>query len=257
MAAANPFDGSAAQLVPQAVEKLPLHRWRPGSRLLVIGSRDGASPAPDLERAEARSFRRPLTPELVTAAQDAAATAGIALAWSTTLLFPDAVATCLAARHGALVVASSGHGDAALAERLLATADAWQLVLGPQPGPLAGRILAGARHVEVLALWRDPARPLPALDLALAKAVHLAPATQADASEDGMAAAWTAARAALPPELPLYDEVHRRDTCACGETLVWRSAGRSRLDALGTDARCRSCGRAHAFTLEPAARDLP
>lgn len=243
----NPYDGTAAQLVPLPVERLPLHRWRPGARLLVIGSRDGAAPEPDLARCEGTSFRRPLTAAMVAEAQARSGTSGLALSWSTTLLFPQAVAACLAARQGALAVSTSGHGDPGLCEHLLPLADAWQLVLGPRPGPLAERVLAAGRHVEVLALWRDPARPLPGLDLAAAKAVHLAPEAQALADEAGLAAAWASARANLPADLPLYDETHRRDDCPCGETLVWRAAGRIRMDALGPDGRCRACGRQHAY----------
>ncbi|MBN8527352.1 MAG: hypothetical protein J0M02_18625, partial [Planctomycetes bacterium] len=56
-------------------------------------------------------------------------------------------------------------------------------------------------------------------------------------------------RAALPATMPLYDEAHQRDDCACGEVLVWRSGGRSRLDRLGPDARCLHCGAQHAYSL--------
>lgn len=245
----NPFDGSAAQLVPLPVERLPLHRWRPGARLLVVGSRDGTAAEPDLARCDGTSFRRQLDPGMVAETQERAGTVGLALAWSTTLLYPQAVATCLAARRGALVVGSSGHGDPDLLETLLGQTDAWQLVVGPRPGPLAGRILAAGRHVEVLALWSDPAAPLPHLDLGAARAVHLAPLMQAQAEEQRLLAAYAAARALLPAEVPLYDETHRRDDCACGAGLVWRAGGRSRLDALDDAARCRACGRQHAFTL--------
>lgn len=245
----NPYDGTAAQLVPQAVEKLPLFRWRPGARLLVVGSRDGASFTHDLEAAEGRSFRRPLDNVLVAAAQQRSGTDGLCLAWSSTLAFPQSVESCLQVCRGALVVCSNGYGDAALLDRLLPLTDAWLLAAGPAPGPLAQRILAEGRHVEVLAGWAEPAAPLPPLDLAAARAVHLVPLTSAHASETPMLAAYEAARAVLPASLPLYDEAHRRDDCACGEALVWRTGGRSRLDALGPDARCRACGRPHAFTL--------
>lgn len=245
----NPFDGSAAQLVPLPVERLPLYRWRPGMRLLVVGSRDGAAPEPDLARCDGTSFRRLLDPDLLADVQERSGSGGLALAWSTTLLYPAAVATCLAARRGALVVCSSGHGDPALLETLLPLADAWQLVLGPRPGPLAGRILAAGRHVEVLALWSDPGTPLPPLDMAAARAVHLAPLVQAQAEEQRLHSAFAAARALLPAALPLYDEAHRHDDCPCGANLVWRAAGRSRMDALQADGHCRACGRKHAFTL--------
>ncbi len=243
----NPYDGSAAQLVPQAVEKLPLLRWRPGARLLVVGSRDSASFAHDLAAAEGRSFRRPLDAALVAAAQARSGTIGLALAWSSTLAFPQAVEICLLACRGALVVCANGHGDGDLLERLLPLADAWQLAAGPQPGPLAQRILDAGRHVEVLAGWSDAAAPLPPLDLARASAVHLVPLSAALASEEPMRMALAAARCAWTG--PLYDEAHQRDDCPCGEVLVWRSQGRSRLDALTPEARCRCCGRAHGFDL--------
>ncbi len=245
--AANPYDGTAAQLVPQAVEKLPLHRFRPGLRVLAIGARDGAAFEHDLAAAEGLSFRRSLDPALVAAAQARSGTAGLALAWSSTMAFPAAVDVCLQACRGALVVCANGHGDAALLERLLPLADAWLLAAGPAPGPLAQRILDAGRHVEVLAGWDAPDRPLPPLDLARAAALHLVPRAAASASEGPMQAAWDAARADWNG--PLYDEAHRRDDCACGESLVWRSGGRVRLDALGPDARCRACGRPHAFIL--------
>ena len=245
----NPYDGTAAQLVPQAVEKLPLLRWRPGVRLLVVGSRDGASFAHDLEAAEGRSFRRPLDVALVAAAQARSGTVGLALAWSSTLAFPQAVEACLQACRGALVVCSNGHGEADLLERLLPLADAWLLAAGPQPGPLAQRILDAGRHVEMLAGWSDPAAPLPALECTRAAAVHLAPLTSAHGSEEPMRTAFAAARARWSG--PLYDEAHQRDDCPCGEVLVWRSQGRSRLDALTPEARCRACGRQHLYSIAP------
>jgi hypothetical protein len=246
-ASGNPYDGTAAQMVPQAVEKLPLFRWRPGARLLVIGSRDGAAFDHDLASAEGRSFRRPLDAVLVAAAQAHSRCDGLALAWSSTLAFPLAVEACLQACRGALVVCSNGHGDAGLLERLLPLADAWQLAVGSTPGPLVQRILDAGRHVEVLAGWSDPADPLPPLDLARASAVHLVPRSSALGSEEPMRAAYAVARSAFAG--PLYDEAHQRDECACGETLVWRTSGRSRLDTLTAEARCRACGRVHPFIL--------
>ncbi len=247
----NPYDGTAAQLVPQAVEKLPLLRWRPGSRLLVVGSRDGAAFAHDLEAAEGRSFRRPLDAALVAAAQARSGTVGLALAWSSTLAFPQSVDICLQACRGALVVCSNGHGDPGLLDRLLPLADAWLLAAGPAPGPLAQRILAAGRHVEVLAGWSDAGQPLAPLDLTRAVAVHLVPLTAVHASETPMRAALAAARSVWSG--PLYDEAHQRDDCPCGEVLVWRSQGRSRLDALTAEARCRACGQRHTFVLgEPS-----
>jgi hypothetical protein len=232
-----------------AVEKLPLHRWRPGARVLMVGSRDGATFDDDLDRAEGRSFRRALDPALLAEAQAKANTDGICAAWSSTLRFPQALGRVIGAQRGALVVASNGFGDPELADRLLGVADAWVLLAGPQPGPLAAAILASGRHIEVLVGWNDPARPLPdGLDWGHARAVHLTALGTIEA--DAAAAAWTAARAVLPAAVPLYDDAHRHDDCGCGANLVWRMHGRSRLDALDpATGRCRACGRDHAFTL--------
>jgi hypothetical protein len=235
--------------VPLAVEKLPLFRWRPGARVLMVGARDGAAFDDNLERAEGRSFRRSLDPALLAEAQAKAGTDGICAAWSSTLRFPQALGRVIGAQRGALVVAANGHGDRELCDRLLGVADAWLLLVDDRPGPLAAAILAGGRHAEVLAGWRDPARPLPdGLDWGQARAVHLTSLGPIEA--DAAAAAWTAARAILPAMVPLYDDAHRHDDCACGANLVWRVNSRSRIDQLDPlTGRCRACGREHAFTL--------
>jgi hypothetical protein len=233
--------------VPLPVERLPLHRWRPGTRALVVGSRDGAAPDHDLARHDGTSFRRTLTPHLVRTAMERAGTSILALAFSSTLAYPQAVATCLEVAD-TVIACTNGWGEADVLDLLLPRTAACQLVLGPRPGPLAARILAEAAHVEALACWSDPAHPLPPqLDLTRVAAVHLAPMQQAHADEAAMAAAYAAARASLPAHLPLYDETHRRDDCPCGATLVWRAGGRVRVDALMPDNRCSACGRSHAY----------
>ncbi len=150
------------------------------------------------------------------------------------------------------MVCANGHGDADLLERLLPLADAWLLAAGPQPGALAQRILDAGRHVEVLAGWSDPAAPLPPLDLARATAVHLVPLSAALGSEEPMRIALATARTRWSGAL--YDEAHQRDDCPCGEVLVWRTQGRSRLDALTAEARCRACGRQHVYSIAPGVR---
>ena len=55
----NPYDGTAATIIPQNVEKVPLFHWRPGARLLAVGSRDGADFAGNLDT-DRSTYRRPL-----------------------------------------------------------------------------------------------------------------------------------------------------------------------------------------------------
>lgn len=247
MSGANPYDGSCALALPRSVESLPLHRWRPGARALVVGSRDGVSFTPDLARCDGNSFRRPLTTALVDALLARSGCRTLALAWSSTLSYPRAAAACLAASWESLLVCANGWGDPDLLEQLLPRAAAWLLAVGPEPGPLAARIVAGARHLEVLVGWRDPRAPLPPLAWERVAAIHLQPLAAELATAEALAAAYRAARAQWPG--PLYDEAHRRDECPCGATLVWRAGARARRDALGDDARCRACGRAHAYAL--------
>lgn len=247
MSAGNRYDGSCAQAVPAAVEALPLHRWRPGTRALIVGSRDGVAFDDDLAAADGASYRRPLDLAWLAPLWARSGCRALALAWSCTLAYPRSVALCLELAPPALVVAANGWGEPALLERLLPVADAWLLAAGPRPGPLAQRILDAGRHVELLAGWEDPAAPLPPLDCRRAAAIHLVPHRARLAEEGALARAWAAARRAWPG--PLYDAAHRRDDCTCGATLVWRAGLRARRDALGDDGRCRACGRAHPYAL--------
>lgn len=240
MSDANPYDGTAAQVLPVPVERLPLFYWRPGARLLFVGSRDGTTFADDLAASEATTFRRPVSAGLLAQLHAKSGTAGVVCAWSESLRFPLGVAAARAA-GGALVVCSGGRGDAGLLAELLPVVDAWLLVTDAEPGPLAPAILAGGRHVEVV-LGLDGRAP-PALAWGRAAAVHLTAHRAAEAEAlDGWCAAVRAAWG--EPAVPLHDLHHPHSDCPCGERLVWRSGSRSRLDALDpAAAACRACGR--------------
>jgi len=235
----NPWDGTAAQVVPQAVERLPLFHWRPATRLLAVGSRDGASFSPDWRAAEERTFHRPLTVDGLCAAADKLGVAGFAATWAESLRYPRGLDTLLAAAgERPLIVASAGRGDADLLAALLPRVDAWLLLIAGEPSEHAARILAGARHVEVQ-LGLDGASP-PDLPWARAAAVHLVPLR---AAADPLARrGWYAAARARLAGVAVYDEDTPHSDCACGARLVWRSGGISRRDALAGDGRCTSCG---------------
>lgn len=237
------YDGSAALVVPIPVERLPLYRWRPGTRLLNVGSRDGTAFDGAVERAEAATFHRPVDAALLAGLRAKLGLAGIACTWSESLAFPAGLAAARAA-GGHLVVATAGHGEAALLADLLPAVDAWLLVTGRHPGPLAAAILAGGRHVEVL-VGLDGDR-LPDLDWSRPAAVHLT-GHRAAAADD--LDAWCAAvRAAWPHAAALHDDHHPHSDCLCGERLVWRHGSRSRCDALDpASGRCRACGRPAGF----------
>ena len=237
----NPWDGSAAQVVPQAVERFPLFHWRPGARLLSVGSRDGASFAADWRAAEANTFHRPLTVDSLRIAADKLGVAGFAATWAESLRYPRGLDLLLAAAGDQpLIVASAGRGDPELLAALLPRVDAWLLLVAGEVGDLTRRILEGARHVEIH-LGLDGA-PLPDLPWSRAAAVHLVPLR---AAGDPVARRdwYGAARAGLTG-VAIYDEDHPHSDCACGARLVWRSGGTSRRDALTGDGRCRACGTA-------------
>jgi hypothetical protein len=219
---------TAVTVVPQNIEKLPLYHWRPGARLLAVGSRDGASFAGD-PQADRNTFQRPLSVELLRTAVAKQRLDGLALSWAATLQQPAGVAVALAAEPAALVVATPAIGDPELLERLLPVVDAWLLlVTSVDPAPLAARILAAGRHVEVVIGLVD--ERVPAHDWSRAAALHLCARRPAEA--DNLDAWALAARAQLPATAFVYDDHHQHTACpACGERLIWRHSGRSRIDA--------------------------
>ncbi len=230
---------TAATIIPTNVEKVPLHHWRPGARLLSVGSRDGADFAGDAS-SDARSFRRDVTGDLLVAAQRRAGTDGLLACWSASLHEPAGMALLRTHRQGALVVATPGIGDSALLDALLPEVDAWLLLTLAQPGPLAARILEQGRHVEVL-MGLDEGANIPDLEWSRASAVHLVarrPA-EADLLDD-----WCdAAREKFPAGTWIYDHHHPHTDCqGCGERLIWRHSGRSRRDEAQVDGRCGKCG---------------
>jgi hypothetical protein len=233
-------------MVPQAVEKIPLFHWRPGARLLVIGSRDGASFDDDVEAAEARTFHRRLDRATVATAVEKLRVEGVCAAWSASLLFPESLSV-LSSMPGRLVIATPAFGDEALLEPLFARVDAWLLLIGARPGPLARAILERGKHVEV-ALGLSGKGRLPKLPWDRARAIHLA--GRRIAIEAAVEGEWLAsAREQLPSGIPVYDPSSTHTDCACGARLVWRSGGRSRLEALDLQGNaCKKCGITAAFS---------
>ena len=122
--AANPYDGSAAQIVPQNVEKIPLYHWRPGARLLMVGSRDGPRFDGDIDQAEANTFRRPLRETEIAEALGKMSLDGCCAAWSAALRYPLGIDMLLRC-SSTVVIATPPIGDDALAESLLPRVSAW------------------------------------------------------------------------------------------------------------------------------------
>lgn len=235
----------AATVVPQNVEKLPLFHWRPGVRLLTVGSRDGADFDGD-PHADRNTYQREVTPEFLGESRTKLHVDGLAATWSASLNEPAGIDTLLAT-VGAdipLVVATPGIGHAALLDRLLPRVDAWLLLATADEQPLDRRILAEGRHVEVLVGLTEGAA-LPKLPWEAAAAIHLCAVRTAEADRIDQ---WCVeARPRLPASSPIYDHHHPHTDCAsCKERVVWRHGGRSRVDADLRDglAVCRACGTA-------------
>lgn len=235
----------AATVVPQNVEKLPLFHWRPGARLLTVGSRDGADFAGN-PLADRNTFQREVTPEFLTESLTKLHVDGLAATWSASLNEPAGIDALLAAAGDEipLVIATPGIGDAAVLDRLLPRVSAWLLLATADEKPLDRLILAEGRHVEVLVGLTEGA-VLPALPWERAVAIHLCAVRTAEADRIDN---WCVdARPRLPATSLIYDHHHPHTDCrSCGERVVWRHGGRSRLDANARDglAICRACGTA-------------
>jgi hypothetical protein len=231
-------------VVPQNVEKLPLFHWRPGARLLTVGSRDGADFAGD-PHADRNTFQREVTPEFLAESRTKLHVDGLAATWSASLNEPTGIDTLLAAAaDGPLVIATPGIGDATVLDRLLPRVDAWLLLVTADEKPLDRRILAEGRHVEVLVGLAEGAA-LPALPWEQASAIHLCSVRTAEA--DRIDAWCIDARPRLPAASSVYDHHHPHTDCrSCKERVVWRHGGRSRVDADVKNgvAVCRACGTA-------------
>lgn len=234
---ASPYDGAAAQVVPLPVEKLPLFHWRPGARLLIVGSRDGVGFDDDVAAQDGTSFRRPMTAETLEVAAARSRVAGLAVAYGATLRYPQVarlVREVTKRMRLAFVVATNGYGDADLGVELAGTADACLLAVTSGTEASLERIAAAAHHVEwLVGITGDR---LPDVPWTLGAAAHLTAMRMAD----GIAPDTLAALAAQLP-VPAYHEHHQRTVCACGEVLVWRVNGRSRVE--GDGRTCPSCGR--------------
>lgn|GEM_PF-6532962 len=241
---ANSYDGNAAVIVPQAVEKLPLFHWRPGARLLAVGSRAGTSFTPDLHRDEGSSFQRAFTPALLNEVLAKMPVAGVVATWCESLWFPRGLAT-LAACDLPLIIATSGHGDPLPWLDRTAAWVLWIDAAQPNPPTAARDILARGRHVEIV-LGVDGSQ-LPDLPWERASVVHLLP--RQPSADPVLRRDWYAAARTRLAGLIVYDEDHPHSECVCGASLVWRSGGRSRVDALTAAGTCHTCGHAAGFAL--------
>ena len=148
----NPYDGSAAMVVPQNIEKVPLFHWRPGSRVLSVGSRDGASFAGILPDDEQRTFRRRLSFELIAGAAHKVGIDTWSASWTASLRYPQGLQQLFDSGLPYSVVITSGHGEQSCLDACLGFGvDAWSLLIdlaSPLP-PLAPQIIAEGKHVEV------------------------------------------------------------------------------------------------------------
>jgi hypothetical protein len=233
---------SAATIVPTNVERFPLYHWRPGARLLAVGSRDGADFAGDLS-ADRNTFQRPVTPGLLNEAIAKQRLDGLAATWSASLADPARIAALLAAKPAALVIVTPGLGDGALVKRLLPVVDAWVLLVAGAERPWDRSILEGGKHVEVLLGLRSDLE-FPDLPWSRAAAVHLCAVRPAEA--DALDAWCGSVRTRLLPHVSVYDHHHPHSDClGCGERLVWRHGGRSRIDAPVREGlvQCAACAR--------------
>ena len=238
---------TAATIVPTNVEKFPLYHWRPGARLLAVGSRDGADFAGD-PLADRNTFQRPVTPDLLTEAIAKQRLDGVAATWSASLADPARIEALLAAKPAALVIVTPGLGDGALVERLLPLVDAWVLLVTGAERPWDRRILENGKHVEVLLGLRSDLE-VPDLPWSRAAAVHLCAVRPAEA--DALDAWCEPVRAGLLPQV--YDHHHQHSDCrGCGERLVWRHSGRSRIDApvVGGVVQCAVCARTSGIRVD-------
>lgn len=232
----NPYDGTAAVIVPQAVEKLPLYHWRPGARLLCVGSRAGPVFAPELDQEEGSTFRRAVTPDLLREVLRKMPVDAIAATWCESLWFPEGLAT-LAAAGTPLIMATNGLGDV---EPWLERVDAWLLLVSGPVTAGAERMLTAGRHVEIL-LGLEGDDVLPDLPWARASAIHLVPRLPSAHPQERRD--WYAAIRSQLAGLSVYDEDTPHTDCVCGERLIWRSGGRSRRDALTAAGICSACQR--------------
>ena len=252
------FDGTTVQIVPQNVEKLPLYHWRPGARLLSFGSRSGARFDGLLDSSEAQDFRRPLTTGLITASQEKMGTAGIVATWSTNWHYPNNLAMLWDAALGdkVLVGTAPQHTEQIqIAERYLPQADAWVWLWSAKDScdsKFYSELVDMPRHCE-LVIGCDGPIELPAMPWHMVKAVHIVAAhphlpVHADYAD------WEQALLdQVPQSVASYAGKRQHSYCPhCQTELVWRSSGRSRLEALQWNeqqAVCTACGNAVDFFL--------
>lgn len=233
------WDTQVAQIFPQSIEKLPIFHRHYGQRMLCVGSRDGAAYDQNINVAEANTFHRQLSAELLQKSQEQLHTDGICMTMSASLWFPKTLALC-AQVSDTLFVATPGYGDPDVLEQYLKIVDTWVLMIDDNPGPLCARIMEAGKHVEVLwGLTENPSTH--SLPWSAVSGVHLRP-RRASQEVDDLSTLYTHARSLLPQGLSVYDDQRQHSQCICGETLIWRQAGRSRIDSLSVDTQsCRTC----------------
>lgn len=237
------YDGSVVQLVPQQVEKLPLYHWKPGNRLLCVGSRDGAVFDGDVAAAERNTYRRPLSVPLLQTSLAKLGCDGLCACMSASLCYPNNIEMLLAAQAESLVLATAAYGDPAVWRALQPQLDALLLLRGPKSGPLEQQLVESSCHCELLlGIETDVVR----LDLPWTRfsAVHVTALHQYTSPE--LRADWyRAVREQVPVDIPVYDADHQHSLCDCGAVLVRRHGGHSRFESLDPDtAICRDCGKA-------------
>lgn len=251
----NSYDGTAAVIVPQAIEKLPFAHWRPGSRTLTVGSRSGTVFSPDMEREESSTFHRAISTELIAASAKKLGVNALAATWCESLWFPQGLATVAAAAEATslpLIVATNGLAEPATVVPWFDRVAAWLVVVDANnPGPAAAAIMAQGAHVEVLLGLDKRTAALPNLPWSSVSAVHIVSLHPADDPEARRTWA-TQARAQfaqLADHLAVYDEDHVHTDCTCGVRLIWRYGPKSRLEGLAADGSCTGCGKLSRIVL--------
>ena len=251
----NPYDGTAAMVVPQNIEKIPLFHWRPGARSLSVGSRDGASFSGILPDDEQRTFRRTVSPDLIAGAAHKVGIDTWSASWTASLRYPHGLDQLFQSGLAYSVVCTAGYGEAScLSNALDSGVDAWSVLIdaSADPAPLLSTILQHGRHVEISLGVSDHLNEalFAAINWSNVSAVHLVP-LKTTLAVGLLLQGWEEhTRSFIPDGIITYDSRHQNTRCQqCGEELVWRSNGRSRLGAIDLESNCCSeCGHPTPIT---------
>jgi len=232
---------TASQVVPTDVERIPLYHWRPGTRCLVVGARDGADFAGGPE--DLRTYQRRIDPDLLREAAARTGCTEVAAAWRNSLRADAGLELLRGTGIGELVIACSGHADPRRLGELCGEVAAWSLLVSARPGPACATIMERGRHVEVVVGVGD--EPLPrSLPWSRVAACHLQPLAPSRGAGRAFERALDDAAATVAGTVRIYRPGERDTTCrGCGAILLWRSPGRVRVDRWDpVDGRCRDCG---------------